>query len=158
MEARGYFTLAFFRLCVFAVLSTSVYPLEDLTLKRINNKFDVEQTSENKTASVDDPKNVLSSETNSTSASQLPSAAHVPVVARQGWESNFRIPSAVEPVHYNVYLNPDMGNGTFTGSVAVHFLLKEPQPYLVIHNKNLTIDTSELFGGEHSCAGSREYI
>ncbi|KAF7648502.1 hypothetical protein LDENG_00156040, partial [Lucifuga dentata] len=46
---------------------------------------------------------------------------------------NFRLPSYVNPVHYDLHLEPDLNDDTYTGTVAVHVEVSQPTRYLWLH-------------------------
>ncbi|KAI3368051.1 hypothetical protein L3Q82_026874, partial [Scortum barcoo] len=46
---------------------------------------------------------------------------------------NFRLPSFVNPVHYDLHLEPDMVDDTYTGTVDIQVEVTEPTRYLWLH-------------------------
>ncbi|XP_029900588.1 glutamyl aminopeptidase isoform X2 [Myripristis murdjan] len=47
--------------------------------------------------------------------------------------NNFRLPSYVNPVHYDLHLEPDLSTDLYTGSVAVHLKVSKPTRHLWLH-------------------------
>ena len=58
------------------------------------------------------------------------------------WEQNYRIPTASLPIHYDLYLNPNLESGAFSGRVAIQVAVSSPMEYLVAHVKNLNVTKS----------------
>ncbi|XP_074517164.1 glutamyl aminopeptidase [Sebastes fasciatus] len=46
---------------------------------------------------------------------------------------NFRLPSYVNPVHYDLHLEPDLVDDTYTGTVDVHVEVTKPTRHLWLH-------------------------
>nr|XP_046269552.1 glutamyl aminopeptidase isoform X2 [Scatophagus argus] len=46
---------------------------------------------------------------------------------------NFRLPSYVKPVHYDLHLEPNLDDDTYTGTVDVHVEVSKPTRYLWLH-------------------------
>lgn len=46
---------------------------------------------------------------------------------------NFRLPNYVNPVHYDLHLEPNMDDDTYTGTVEVHVKVSKPTRYLWLH-------------------------
>ncbi|XP_071327168.1 glutamyl aminopeptidase [Trachinotus anak] len=46
---------------------------------------------------------------------------------------NFRLPSYVKPVHYDLLLEPDMVDDTYTGTVDIHVEVSKPTRHLWLH-------------------------
>ena len=61
------------------------------------------------------------------------------------WEKNFRIPEATLPIHYDLYLHPDLERGTFSGHVDTLIQISSRIDYLVTHTKYLDIFSTEVF-------------
>lgn len=48
------------------------------------------------------------------------------------WQ-NFRLPSYVKPVHYDLHVEPNMLDDTYTGTVSVHVEVSQPTRHLWLH-------------------------
>lgn len=46
---------------------------------------------------------------------------------------NFRLPSYVNPVHYDLHLEPDLVDDTYTGTVDIHVEVSKPTRHLWLH-------------------------
>lgn len=46
---------------------------------------------------------------------------------------NFRLPSYVKPVHYDLHLEPDLVDDTYTGIVDIHVEVSKPTHHLWLH-------------------------
>ncbi|XP_046874373.1 glutamyl aminopeptidase [Hypomesus transpacificus] len=46
---------------------------------------------------------------------------------------NFRLPTYVKPVHYNLHLEPDLTTDLYTGSVSINLEVTQPTRYLWLH-------------------------
>ena len=60
------------------------------------------------------------------------------------WESDYRLPQTTLPLHYDLYLFPNLEDDTFNGSVAISLDTKEPRDHFVVHVKNLNISDTQL--------------
>nr|XP_057933422.1 glutamyl aminopeptidase [Doryrhamphus excisus]XP_057933423.1 glutamyl aminopeptidase [Doryrhamphus excisus] len=49
---------------------------------------------------------------------------------------NFRLPSYVKPVHYDLLLEPDLVADTYTGTVEIHVEVSKPTRHLWLHIRN----------------------
>lgn len=56
----------------------------------------------------------------------------------------FRLPSAILPTTYNLFLNPDLKTKTFTGNVKITFNVSESMPYVALHSKFLNVTANKL--------------
>ena len=65
-------------------------------------------------------------------------------VATEPWEVEYRIPRTSLPVHYDLYLHPDLASGLFTGKVEIHVSVTSPMKYLVTHFKHMNITKTKL--------------
>ena len=60
------------------------------------------------------------------------------------WESEYRIPESTLPLHYDLYLFPDLDQKTFSGHVTITIKTTEPRDYLVTHIQFLKVTKTEL--------------
>eukprot|EP00096_Caligus_rogercresseyi_P010039 TRINITY_DN3536_c0_g1_i1.p1 TRINITY_DN3536_c0_g1~~TRINITY_DN3536_c0_g1_i1.p1 ORF type:complete len:884 (-),score=271.03 TRINITY_DN3536_c0_g1_i1:95-2746(-) len=60
------------------------------------------------------------------------------------WESNYRIPSDTYPLHYDLFLHPDMNGTTFQGRVSILIDVRSPRDFLVTHINFLEITSTKL--------------
>lgn len=58
--------------------------------------------------------------------------------------SIFRLPSDTRPLKYDVTLLPDLETGTFRGKVNVTLEIASARNNIILHSKNLSIETIEL--------------
>ncbi|KAJ8281412.1 hypothetical protein GJAV_G00067380 [Gymnothorax javanicus] len=49
-----------------------------------------------------------------------------------GW-TNFRLPTYVRPIHYDLHLEPDLNSDTYTGRVDIHLKVTQPTQHLWLH-------------------------
>lgn len=56
----------------------------------------------------------------------------------------FRLPSAIQPTAYNLFLNPNLKAKSFSGNVKIDFAVSESVPYVVLHAKYLNVTTNKL--------------
>jgi hypothetical protein len=56
----------------------------------------------------------------------------------------FRLPSAIRPLAYNLFLHPNLETKAFSGNVKIDFNVSEPVPYVVLHSKFLNVTTNKL--------------
>lgn len=47
--------------------------------------------------------------------------------------SNFRLPTYVNPVHYDLHLEPNLVDDTYTGTVDIHVAVSKPTRHLWLH-------------------------
>ena len=85
---------------------------------------------------LEDPPNLPS-----TSGKLEQSTSAVPL---QRWEREYRIPKETYPVHYDLYLHPDLETGLFTGKVSIQVSVSSPIDFLVTHVKTLNITSTKL--------------
>jgi glutamyl aminopeptidase len=64
------------------------------------------------------------------------------------WELDYRLPNDTLPLHYEIYLHPDLEKGTFFGKVDVLLNVTQPRDFILIHTKYLTIKKTLLRQGE----------
>lgn len=56
----------------------------------------------------------------------------------------FRLPKEVKPIHYDIYLYPDLNNGTFVGKVTILIDVLDKRGQIALHQKDLNITHIEL--------------
>ncbi|XP_052890593.1 aminopeptidase A-like [Anopheles moucheti] len=56
----------------------------------------------------------------------------------------FRLPRHIAPVHYELWLHPDLQRETFAGRVGIELNVSESTNYIVLHSKLLTITETVL--------------
>lgn len=54
------------------------------------------------------------------------------------WQ-NIRLPTAIEPISYNIFLHPNITLAKFYGTVEIQARIKSKTSMIVLHTKNLTI-------------------
>lgn len=52
---------------------------------------------------------------------------------------NYRLPSALKPSHYYLYLNPELSSGNFTGKVEIKINVIEDTQQIILHSHKLDI-------------------
>lgn len=57
---------------------------------------------------------------------------------------SFRLPKEVKPLHYDVYLHPDLANGTFRGNVTILIDVLDKRSHVTVHQKDLCIESTKL--------------
>jgi len=60
------------------------------------------------------------------------------------WEKDVRLPKNILPIHYDLYLFPELEEGMFSGKVAIEIDSKEPRDYFLAHVKYLEILSANL--------------
>ncbi|KAF2355490.1 Peptidase M1 membrane alanine aminopeptidase N-terminal [Trinorchestia longiramus] len=60
------------------------------------------------------------------------------------WEENSRLPETVLPLHYLLYLHPDLDTKLFSGSVSIEMNSTETRDYFLVHSKGLTLSNTQL--------------
>jgi hypothetical protein len=63
---------------------------------------------------------------------------------RQPWETDYRLPLDTDPIHYDIFLYPDLGNFTFSGKVVIQIHVKKPRSFLLVNTKHLDIYDTRL--------------
>lgn len=57
---------------------------------------------------------------------------------------SFRLPTEVKPLHYDVYLHPDLEKGTYHGKVTILIDVIDRRSNIVLHQKDLNITNTTL--------------
>lgn len=57
----------------------------------------------------------------------------LPSTDSSGDWANFRLPSYVNPVHYDLHLEPNLVDDTYTGTVEVHVEISKPTRHIWLH-------------------------
>ncbi|XP_059482028.1 glutamyl aminopeptidase-like isoform X2 [Neocloeon triangulifer] len=60
------------------------------------------------------------------------------------WDTEFRLPKSLSVRHYDLFLHPDIENGTFEGRVRMDLNLGEAQDYLAVHQVGLTVRNAKV--------------
>ena len=60
------------------------------------------------------------------------------------WESDYRLPQTTLPLHYDLYLFPNLEDDTFSGHVAITVETKEPRNHFLVHVKYLDVRDTQL--------------
>jgi len=63
------------------------------------------------------------------------------------YECHIRLDENVRPLHYELYLNPDIENGTFSGTVSIVLKTQAPVTHIRLHTKYLSITETLLIRG-----------
>lgn len=56
----------------------------------------------------------------------------------------FRLPSAIHPIAYNLFLHPNLETKSFKGNVKIEFNVAESVPFVALHSKFLNVTTKKL--------------
>ena len=81
-------------------------------------------------------------------------------VLTEAWEKDVRLPSHLLPLHYDLYLHPDLSTGLFMGRVTIDIEATSPTSYFLVHTKHLDISDTRLLnedGDEISYMRAFEY-
>lgn len=55
-----------------------------------------------------------------------------------------RLAKEIKPIHYEIFLLPNLQNGTFEGKVNITLKTEKENQEIVLHSKNLTIQNAQL--------------
>ncbi|XP_047467541.1 glutamyl aminopeptidase [Mugil cephalus] len=69
---------------------------------------------------------------------------------------NFRLPSYVNPVHYDLHLEPDLIDDTYSGTVAIKVKVEKPTRHLWLHIRETFVTTIPRLKFLNSAGGERE--
>lgn len=56
-----------------------------------------------------------------------------------------RLSPSVHPVHYSLYLEPNLKSGLFNGKVSIHVNVREEKKFIALHTKYIDIDKIQVF-------------
>ncbi|KAK9533236.1 hypothetical protein VZT92_008370 [Zoarces viviparus] len=80
----------------------------------------------------------------------------VPSTDSSGDWRDFRLPSYVNPVHYDLHLEPDLVEDTYAGTVKVHVEVSKPTRHLWLHIRETFVSAQPRLTMLSSQAGQRE--
>lgn len=60
------------------------------------------------------------------------------------WEVNYRIPEDTLPIHYDLYMHPNLEADKFSGRVTIEIDAQQPRDHLLVHIKFLNVTSSDL--------------
>ncbi|XP_070698575.1 glutamyl aminopeptidase isoform X2 [Pempheris klunzingeri] len=80
----------------------------------------------------------------------------MPSTDSSGDWKNFRLPGYVNPVHYDLHLEPDLGDDTYTGTVDIHVEVSKPTRHLWLHIRETFVSTMPRLRMLSSQVGHRE--
>lgn len=66
------------------------------------------------------------------------------------WEINYRLPNDTIPLHYDIFLHPNLAEATFSGTVDIHINLTKSRTFLLVHTKFLEITSTKLRKGNQA--------
>lgn len=69
---------------------------------------------------------------------------------------NFRLPDYVNPVHYDLHLEPNLEDDTYTGTVDIQLEVIKPTRHLWLHIRETFVSTLPRLKGLSSQGGQRE--
>lgn len=67
-----------------------------------------------------------------------------PLKSLQPWEKNIRLPENILPLHYDLFLHPDINLGKFKGKVEIDLNVTSPAGFLAVHTKSLNITETKI--------------
>lgn len=80
----------------------------------------------------------------------------LPSTDNSGDWKNFRLPNYVNPVHYDLHLEPNMDDDTYTGTVEVHVKVSKPTRHLWLHIRETFVSAMpKLRMGQKEIAAKR---
>lgn len=74
---------------------------------------------------------------------------------------NYRLPNALKPLSYNLYLHPDINTGNFTGQEMISIQVLEETDEIILHSNKLIISNVYVNGYEvesYSLDEVREFL
>ncbi|XP_068219694.1 glutamyl aminopeptidase-like [Palaemon carinicauda] len=66
---------------------------------------------------------------------------------KEPWEREYRIPRSTIPIHYDLFLHPDLETGRFEGKNTITIGVTAPINYLVVHVKQMNVTKTVLKDG-----------
>lgn len=60
------------------------------------------------------------------------------------WETDYRIPQDTQPLHYDLYLFPDLSLDTFEGHVSINIECRKPRDFFLVHVKYLNVTGTQV--------------
>ncbi|XP_068195817.1 glutamyl aminopeptidase [Antennarius striatus] len=79
-----------------------------------------------------------------------------PSMDSSGEWRNFRLPSYVNPVHYNLHLEPNLDDDTYVGTVDIHVEVSKHTRYLWLHIRETFVSTMPRLMMLNSQEGQKE--
>ncbi|XP_017845078.2 LOW QUALITY PROTEIN: glutamyl aminopeptidase [Drosophila busckii] len=61
---------------------------------------------------------------------------------------DYRLPTALEPTHYELYLHPDLATGNFTGQERITINVKQATSQIILHSHKLTLTSVYVLSRE----------
>ena len=89
-------------------------------------------------------------ETTQVATTNTPSTMTTTPALTEPWQKDYRLPADTLPLHYEIYLHPDLIKGTFTGKIDIHINTTQPRDFLLVHIKYLTITSTKLRKGQEA--------
>lgn len=80
----------------------------------------------------------------------------MPSTDSSGEWTGFRLPSYVNPVHYDLHLEPDLVEDTYTGTVSIHVEISRPTRHLWLHIRDTFVSALPRLTKLNHDGGSRE--
>jgi len=89
----------------------------------------------------------------SISTTMSPVISSTPALT-EPWEIEYRLPTDTLPLHYNIYLHPNLVTGLFSGNVDIDITTKAERSWFVVHTKFLNITKTDVREGHFSSSGA----
>ncbi|XP_028251383.1 glutamyl aminopeptidase isoform X2 [Parambassis ranga] len=80
----------------------------------------------------------------------------MPSTDSSGEWRNFRLPSSVNPIHYDLHLEPELDTDTYTGTVDIQMLTSKPTRYLWLHIRETFVSAMPKLKLQNSQGEQRE--
>ena len=84
--------------------------------------------------------------TTTTSPPPVPTTTLAPPTEEPEDLGNYRLPTTVVPISYDLTLNPNLGAGTFDGEVSISLQINEPTNTVTLHSNGLNIGEVRIDG------------